>query len=79
MAFYQHAPLLEPSFSYGANKGRVERVEGKIIAMQREQFYRAIILYWRRLHLFLAVITIGLIIWHLVYVVQLFLVGAFHV
>jgi hypothetical protein len=24
---------LEPSFSYGANEGRVERVEGKIIAI----------------------------------------------
>ncbi|HYK87040.1 MAG TPA: hypothetical protein VEV19_16845 [Ktedonobacteraceae bacterium] len=25
--------LLEPSFSYGANGGRIERVEGKIIAI----------------------------------------------
>ena len=61
-----------------ANKylAEIQRVQH---AMQREQFYRALILYWRRLHLLLAIITIALIIWHLVYVVQLFLIGAFHV
>jgi hypothetical protein len=42
-------------------------------ALQREQFYRYIIHYWRLLHIALALLTIGLIIWHLVYVGQLLL------
>jgi hypothetical protein len=40
---------------------------------QREQFYRYITSYWRRLHILLALTTIGLLIWHIVYVLQLML------
>ncbi|HLJ34290.1 MAG TPA: hypothetical protein VKU38_11585 [Ktedonobacteraceae bacterium] len=36
-------------------------------AMQREQFYRYIIRYWRVLHIFLAFTTIGLVIWHIIF------------
>ena len=36
-------------------------------AMRREQFYRYIIRYWRILHICLAFITIGLVIWHIVF------------
>lgn len=46
--------------------------------LQRELCYRSIIVYWRILHLCLAVLSIGLIIWHLVYVAQLLLSGMFH-
>ncbi|MGI9059571.1 MAG: hypothetical protein ACR2H5_13430 [Ktedonobacteraceae bacterium] len=44
-------------------------------ALQRERCYRYILVYWRLLHFCLAVITIGLIIWHLVYVAQLLVPG----
>jgi len=37
-------------------------------AMQREQFYRYVIRYWRVFHIALALLAIGLITWHLVYV-----------
>ena len=47
-------------------------------AMQRELCYRYILLYWRLLHLCLAVGTIGLIIWHLIYVAQLMLPEVSH-
>ncbi len=40
-------------------------------ALQREQFYRYIIRYWRLFHLALALLTIGLTIWHLEYAIQL--------
>lgn len=40
-------------------------------AHQREQFYRAVIRYWRIFHIALALLTLGLVIWHLVFVVQL--------
>ncbi|HLZ81112.1 MAG TPA: hypothetical protein VKP04_05715 [Ktedonobacteraceae bacterium] len=42
-------------------------------ALLREQFYRYLIHYWRILHIVLALLTIGLIIWHLFYVGQLLL------
>jgi len=42
-------------------------------AMQREQFYRYIIRYWRLFHIALALLTLGLITWHIVYAVQLLL------
>ena len=40
-------------------------------AHQREQFYRSVIRYWRIFHIALALLTLGLVIWHLVFVVQL--------
>ncbi len=40
-------------------------------AMQREQFYRYIIRYWRKFHVALALLTLGLILWHLIYAAQL--------
>ena len=40
-------------------------------ATRREQFYRAVIRYWRVFHIALALLTLALVIWHLVFVVQL--------
>ena len=47
-------------------------------AMQREQFYRYVIRYWRGFHVGLALLTIGLIIWHLMYVGELMLNAFMH-
>lgn len=38
---------------------------------QNEQFYRSVIRYWRLFHIALALLAVGLIVWHLVFVVQL--------
>ena len=46
--------------------------------LQREQFYRYVIHYWRILHVGLALLTIGLITWHLVYVGQLLMNAFMH-
>jgi hypothetical protein len=40
-------------------------------AMQRELFYRYIIRYWRKFHVLLALLTLALTLWHLVYAAQL--------
>lgn len=40
-------------------------------ALYREQFYRAIIRYWRVFHVCLALLTVCLLIWHIVYAMQL--------
>ena len=47
-------------------------------AMQREQFCRYLIRYWRVLHIFLAFITIGLVTWHIIFALQLMLPRFFH-
>ena len=36
-------------------------------AMQREQLYRYILRYWRVLHICLALISVGLVIWHIIF------------
>ena len=43
--------------------------------MRREAFYRSVIRSWRVLHIALALLTLGLTIWHLVYALQLLLPG----
>ncbi|QBD80614.1 hypothetical protein EPA93_33430 [Ktedonosporobacter rubrisoli] len=40
-------------------------------ALAREQFYRYVIRYWRIFHIVLALVTIGLTLWHIEYAVQL--------
>lgn len=47
-------------------------------AMQREQFYRHMIRYWRVVHIALALLTLGLVIWHIVYALQLLLPTLLH-
>jgi hypothetical protein len=44
-------------------------------AIRRERLYRSIIRSWRVVHLALALLTLGLTIWHLVYALQLLLPG----
>ncbi len=47
-------------------------------AMQREQFYRYILRYWRTFHVALALLTLGLTLWHLIYAAQLLLPTFIH-
>jgi hypothetical protein len=47
-------------------------------ALQREQFYRYVIRYWRILHIGLALLTIGLTLWHIEYALQLLLPVLLH-
>ncbi len=61
----------------GVGSMEVAEVQRVQQALQRERCYRYILVYWRLLHFCLAIITIGLIIWHLVYVAQLLVPGVF--
>lgn len=40
-------------------------------ALRREQFYRYMIRYWRMFHITLAVVTVGLTLWHIEYALAL--------
>jgi hypothetical protein len=65
-------PLHPGLFMYHARQQAAEIVRVQQ-ALQREQFYRCLLSYWRLFHVALALLTIGLVIWHLVYVAQLLL------
>lgn len=67
---YHFAPIPAGSLMPEAQE-HIEALQLLHQAMQREQFYRYIIRYWRVVHIALAMLTIGLIIWHLIYVAQL--------
>jgi len=47
-------------------------------AMQRELFYRYVIRYWRKFHIALALLTLALTLWHLIYAGQLLLPVLLH-
>ena len=47
-------------------------------AMQRELFYRYVIRYWRKFHIVLALLTLALTLWHLLYAGQLLLPVLLH-
>jgi hypothetical protein len=47
-------------------------------AMRRELFYRYVTRYWRTLHIALALLTLGLLTWHIVYALQLLLPAMQH-
>jgi len=70
--------LSRPEVLMPGTKEPISELQDMQKAMQREQFYRYIIRYWRVLHIALAFITIGLVIWHIVFVTLLMLPGLFH-
>ncbi len=47
-------------------------------AMQRERLYRSVIRYWRVVHVALVLLTIGLVIWHLIFAAHLLLPTILH-
>ncbi len=47
-------------------------------AMRREQVYRSLLRLWRILHIALAVIAVGLIIWHIIFATTMLATGQIH-
>lgn len=47
-------------------------------ALHREQFYRYVIRYWRVFHISLALLTVGLTLWHIEYALQLLIPTLLH-
>jgi hypothetical protein len=47
-------------------------------AMQREQFYRYMIRYWRRFHILLVLLALGLMAWHLIFAAELLIPVLLH-
>lgn len=70
--------LLRPGALMPGTQEQMGELEDVRRAMQRELFYRYVIRYWRKFHILLALVTIGLLIWHVVYALQLMLPTMFH-
>ncbi len=63
--------LVRPGALLPGAQGHISELREVEQAMQRELFYRYMIRYWRRFHVLLALLTIGLLLWHLIYAAQL--------
>jgi hypothetical protein len=68
-------PVAHPAAVALDGQKQLAALEGVQRAMRRERFYRSIIHYWRVVHIMLALLTLGLTIWHVVYALQLLLPG----
>lgn len=65
--------LLRPgAFMPGAQE-HISELKEVEQAMQRELFYRYVIRYWRKFHIALALLTLALTLWHIIYASQLLL------
>jgi hypothetical protein len=70
--------LVRPgAFMPGAQE-HISEIQEVEQAMQRELFYRYVIRYWRKFHILLALLTLALTLWHLIYAGQLLLPVLLH-
>jgi hypothetical protein len=72
------SPYPEPQGPIPSLEEHMEEVQDMQQALQREQFYRGIIRYWRACHVCLALLTIGLTLWHLEYAATILIPIWFH-
>jgi hypothetical protein len=72
------SPLAEPSALVPGLQEHMAELQTVQQALQREQFYRAIIRYWRVVHICLALLTIGLTLWHLEFAATIMIPIYFH-
>jgi len=65
--------LTQPGALIPGAQAHIAAIEDVQQALQREQFFRYIIHYWRILHICIALATLGLTLWHIEYAVTLWL------
>ena len=65
--------LVQPGALIPGAQAQIAAIEDVQQALQREQFFRYIIRYWRILHICIALATLGLTLWHIEYAVTLWL------
>ncbi len=65
--------LVQPGALIPGAQAQLAAIEEVQKALQREQFFRYIIRYWRILHICIALVTLGLTLWHIEYAVTLWL------
>ena len=65
--------LAEPGALLPGAQAQMAELQDVQQALQREQFFRYIIRYWRILHICIALTTLGLTLWHIEYALTLWL------
>jgi lipopolysaccharide export LptBFGC system permease protein LptF len=65
--------LVQPGAMMPGAQAQLAAIQDVQHALQREQFFRYIIRYWRILHICIALITLGLTLWHIEYALTLWL------
>jgi len=70
--------LLRPGALMPGTQEHISELQEVQQAMQRELFYRYVIRYWRKFHVLLALLTLALTLWHLIYAGQLLLPVLLH-
>ncbi len=65
------SPLSRPEALMSGAQDPMNEMQDIQQSLQREQLYRYIIRYWRVFHICLAVVSIGLIIWHIIFATTL--------
>jgi len=74
----KRSTLTRPGALLPGAQAHIDAIASAQKALRREQFYRYIIRYWRVLHVVLALLTIGLTIWHIIYAAELLLPVLLH-
>lgn len=74
----KHSTLTQPGALLPGAQAHIAALADAQKALRREKCYRYIIRYWRVLHVGLALLTIGLTTWHIVYAAQLLLPVILH-
>jgi hypothetical protein len=70
--------LLRPGALMPGTQEHMGELEEVRRAMQRELLYRYVTRYWRKFHILLALVTVGLLVWHIEFALQLILPTLFH-
>ena len=65
--------LAQPGALIPGAQAQIAAIEDVQQALQREQFFRYIVRYWRILHICIALVTLRLTLWHIEYAVTLWL------
>jgi hypothetical protein len=74
----RQSPLSQPGSLLPGARSQLTAMREVQRALQREQCYRYVIRYWRVFHVLLALVTAGLILWHLEYAASLMIPVYFH-
>jgi hypothetical protein len=74
----EKSELLRPGALMPGSQEHISELEEVRQAMQHELFYRYVIRYWRAFHVLLALVTLGLLVWHVVYALQLMIPPLMH-
>lgn len=74
----QKSEFFRPGALMPGSQEQVSELEEVRQAMRRELRYRYITRYWRTFHILLALVTLGLLIWHIIFALQLMMTAMIH-